>query len=131
MPPSPATSSNRLGSPAAAAAVEGGHTSSSAAAPWQLPGLWMHLQQVAGEAGHREQAAWVPFLPADHSTRGVRLASRRDHSPDVGIGCEGVVAQVDSGHPDVHALLHKAAAVREGERPGNLLFGEAAAELLR
>jgi hypothetical protein len=43
-PRSPATSSKRLGSCRAAAAMLGGQTSSRAAAPWQLPGLCMHLQ---------------------------------------------------------------------------------------
>jgi hypothetical protein len=55
-PRSPATSSKREGSARCAAAVSGGHTSSSAAAPWQLPGLCTHLKQQWGGGGGRKRA---------------------------------------------------------------------------
>lgn len=148
-PASPATSSKRLGSWRAAAAASGVHTSSTAAPPWQEPGECKHLSQGrGGETGARLRFGWLSHAPsvrrrqARASARHAERAATRaqpgraeaadvGRSPDVGIGLQRVVAQVDAGAPDVRVALHKRARVHEGEGPGHGVVSVRAAQLLR
>lgn len=153
MPCSPATSSNRLGSAAAAAAVSGGHTSSRAAAPWQLPGLCRHLQCTRKATQHllisttkcatsgcgtTPQQGAPPLQLTYRQTRHTPQPASQSTAtsapwlaaPDSRIRRQRVVGHVNAGHPHVPPRLRKAAAVHQRQRPCHLLPAEAAGQLL-